>query len=62
MNNEQFDREKQYQLSLTIAKSMKEKAIITAEEYSTIDTILLKKYRPILGGLQAGNVPESLAI
>lgn len=62
MNEEQFERERQYQLSLTVAKAMKEKSVITADEYSVIDTILREKYRPLLGSLQAENMPKSLDI
>ena len=62
MNDEQFERERQYQISLTVAKAMKEKSVITAEEYSAIDTILREKYRPLLGSLQAENMAKSLDI
>lgn len=41
-------------MSLSVAKAMLEKGIITADEYSEIDTILREKYRPILGTLLAG--------
>ena len=43
-----------YRISLSVAKSMLEKGIISKEEYSEIDTILLEKYRPALGTLLAG--------
>ena len=62
MNDDQFEREKLYQLSLFVAKAMKEKTIITAEEYSAINTILMEKYRPLLGGLQAEKTEKKLAI
>lgn len=54
MNEKQFRAEKLYHISLSVAKSMLEKDIISKEEYQEIDTILLKKYRPILGTLLAG--------
>lgn len=54
MDKEQFRAEKLYQMSLSIAESMFKKGILSKEEFTEIDTILLKKYRPILGTLLAG--------
>lgn len=54
MDKKQFRTEKMYRISLSVAKSMLEKGIISKEEYSEIDTILLEKYRPALGTLLAG--------
>lgn len=50
-----WDDKRMYQMSVSIAKSMLEKGIISEEEFTQIDTILLKKYRPILGTLLSGN-------
>ena len=54
MSEEQFRAERLYRMSLSIAKTMLKKGIITKDEYSEIDTILLQKHRPILGTLLAG--------
>lgn len=54
INNEQFRAERLYQMSLFIAKTMLGKGIVSEDEYRQIDTILLGKYRPILGSLLAG--------
>lgn len=51
MSKEQFEREKNYRVSLAIAKSMLKKEIITDEDYSIIDIMLKAKYRPIIGSL-----------
>ena len=51
MSKEQFEREKNYRVSLAIAKSMLKKGIITDDDYSIIDTMLKDKYRPIIGSL-----------
>ena len=51
MSEEQFRAEKQYQASLLLAKSLREKGLLTEEEYTVIDTILLEKYKPSLGTL-----------
>lgn len=54
MDKEQFRAELLYQMSLSVAKSMLEKGVISEKEFSEIDTILLKKYRPTLGTLLSG--------
>lgn len=54
VSKEQFRAERLYRMSLSVAKSMLEKGIITSDEYSEIDTILREKYRPILGTLLVG--------
>ncbi len=54
VSKEQFRAERLYLMSLSIAKSMLQKGVISEDEYSEIDTILLEKYRPTLGTLLAG--------
>lgn len=54
MSEKEFRAELRYRLSLSVAKTMLEKGIISEDEYSEIDTILLEKYRPTLGTLLAG--------
>ncbi|MCD8020131.1 MAG: hypothetical protein LUF92_11270 [Clostridiales bacterium] len=51
MNNEQYEVEKDYQASMLCFRQMLESGKITQEEYEQIDTILLNKYRPLLGSL-----------
>lgn len=51
MSHEQFEREKNYRVSLSIAKAMLSKGIISEQEYSIIDTMLIARYRPIIGSL-----------
>ena len=51
MNQEQFKREKNYRVSLAIAKAMLSRKLITEQEYSKIDKILITKYKPVFGGL-----------
>lgn len=53
MTQEQFEREKNYQAALSIAKSMLSRGFISEREYRKIDTILIAKYRPILGSLRS---------
>ena len=60
MTNEQFEREKLYQSSLTAAQTMLHRGLIDEDELLIIDTILLRKYRPLLGILSAGKSPETL--
>ncbi len=54
MNKEQFQREKLYWLSLSIAKEMLVKDLVSPKDYQKIDALLLEKYQPILGTLLAG--------
>lgn len=54
MDKGQFRAEKLYRISLSLAETMLEKGILSREEFSEIDTMLLQKYRPILGTLLAG--------
>ena len=51
MTPEQFDREKAYRITLSIAKTMLQRELITEQEYKKIDGMMLGKYRPLLGVL-----------
>lgn len=48
MTPEQFKSEKDYRVTLSIAKSMLQRGLITEQEYKKIDGIMLEKYRPLL--------------
>ena len=52
MGEEQFQNEKMYHATMSIAKSLMEQGAMTAEEYGQIDTIFRNKYHPILVSLQ----------
>lgn len=54
MSEKQFQAEKLYYISISIAKSMLEKGVIDEEVLSIIDTKLIEKYRPISGTLLGG--------
>lgn len=51
MTNGQFEREKNYRVAVSIAKTMLKRGLITSHEYRRIDKILIRKYRPVFGGL-----------
>lgn len=51
----QFQAEKQYQASITIAKSLLAAGLLTEQEYALIDSGLIDKYRPSLGALFSQN-------
>jgi hypothetical protein len=55
MSEKQFQAEKLYYISISIAKSMLEKGVIDREVFAIIDTKLLEKYRPISATLLSGN-------
>lgn len=52
MTHEQMKAESSYRISMNMAKSMLEQGFLTKAEYAKIDTIMLKKYAPILGSLR----------
>ena len=47
---EQFDREVNYRLSLTVMGMLQEKGLITQEEYRRIEPILAQKFSPVWAG------------
>lgn len=51
MTKEQFDREKNYRVSISIIKSLLNKGMISEKDYRKIDTKLAQKYRPVFGSL-----------
>ena len=60
MNSEQFKRERQYQTTIAIVKTMLKNGLISEDEFCQIDTMLLEKYRPLLGGLKVGIQQKTL--
>jgi hypothetical protein len=60
MNSEQFKRERLYQSTIAIVKTMHKNGLITETEFCQIDTILLEKYKPLLGGLKIGIQQKTL--
>ena len=53
MNEDQFEREKLYQATMNMFRSMLKKGLIDEEQYAIIDTKMLQKYQPLLGTLFA---------
>lgn len=51
MTQEQFEREKNYRVSVAIAKTMLSNRLISEHEYSKIERMLRVKYKPVFGGL-----------
>ncbi len=49
MTPEQFDREKAYRITLSLAKTMLKRGLITEQDYIKIGEMMLEKYRPLLG-------------
>ena len=47
MNEDQFEREKLYQATMNMFRSMLKKGLITEEQYAIIDTKMLQKYQPL---------------
>ena len=55
MRKDQYRADMLYHMSLSVAKTMRAKGLITADEYAEIDTVLLAKYQPYLGRLISEN-------
>jgi len=60
LNREQFKRERLYQSTIAIVRTMLKNSLITEREFCQIDTMLLEKYRPLLGSLKAGIQQKTL--
>lgn len=54
MDKREFRAERLYLMSRSVAESMLKKGILSEDEFTQIDTILLEKYRPTLGTLLSG--------
>ncbi|EYE87180.1 hypothetical protein Q428_14795 [Fervidicella metallireducens AeB] len=48
MTKEQFEREKNYRISIAIAKSMLSKNIIDEDDFEKIKKMFIDKYRPAI--------------
>ena len=53
VTDDQFEREKLYQATMSMFRSMLKSGLITKEQYAIIDTKMLQKYQPLLGTLFA---------
>ena len=53
VNEDQFEREKLYQATMNMFRSMLKNGLINEEQYAIIDTKMLQKYQPLLGTLFA---------
>ncbi len=51
MSKDQFRNEKLYQATMSLARLILEKGVISKEDYHEFDTIMLEKYQPIFGTL-----------
>ncbi len=54
MNNNQFERQKAYSISLEILFSLKENNLITDEEFKETERLLNEKYKPIISIVSLG--------
>ena len=52
--NEEWNNEFQYQITMSLVRRLKNNGTISDNEYKQIDTIMLEKYKPILGTLLSG--------
>ena len=47
LNTDYYSREETYQMTMHYVRKMRDKALISQQEYDAIDTIMRQKYRPI---------------
>ena len=47
LNTDYYSREEAYQMTMHYVRKMRDKALISQQEYDAIDTIMRQKYRPI---------------
>ena len=55
MSDKEFKSEMNYQVTMSYVRQLRKNGTVTEDEYREIDTIMLKKYRPVLGILLSGN-------
>lgn len=58
MTKEQFDSEIRYGAMMVIGRAMLSRGIVNEKDICKIDTILRRKYRPIIGSLQPSFIPK----
>lgn len=51
MNSDQFEREKNYQASVSIARRMLNEGLIERKDFVEIRKSLVDLYKPLIGGL-----------
>jgi hypothetical protein len=51
VTHDQFKREKNYRIYLSIAKAMLADGVITEKEFKRIDMLLVNRYKPVIGGI-----------
>ena len=54
MNNNKFERQKNYSISLEILFSLKENNLITDDEFKEAERLLIEKYKPIISIVSLG--------
>ena len=54
MNNNKFERQKIYSISLEVLSQLKENNLITDEELKDAETLLNEKYKPIISIVSLG--------
>lgn len=60
MKPEQFDAERDYLSARSIADGFRRNGLLTEKEYGQIDTILLEKFSPLIGKLNADKPAKPL--
>ena len=51
MTTEQFERERQFRVAISIARAMFQEGVIDIADFEKIKLIMIEKYNPFYGGL-----------
>jgi hypothetical protein len=51
MTTAQFERERLYQATIAVARTMLRNKLLTEDEFAIVDAKMREKYKPILGAL-----------
>ena len=54
MTSNQFERQKNYSISLGVLSQLKENNLISVEEFKEAETLLNEKYKPIISIVSLG--------
>lgn len=60
MTDKEWNNEFQYQIIMSLVRQLKRIGTVSDNEYGRIDTIMIDKYRPIIGTLLSGKPLKQL--
>lgn len=55
MTTEQFERERQFRVAMSVVRSMLRQGVIDRDDFTEMRRLLIEKYKPFFGGLTVEN-------